>query len=225
MQVPVRILSAQIARILSKTPITPNQVTLFRGILNISSLFFFALGTPTSLILAFFMFQLFEIFDHVDGDLARLKKQQSRIGLFLEWLIDLLESTMYGFLGLCVSIGVYRQTNDFTIFFVLIAITMGQAMSPPRSSEGDNALLKHARYEDYLSVLAPKRFLEKLFRFATVVYIWQNQIVIWGALLYYPITEYLHFNPLFWGMVFIAALVQLNFIRKVYLEYSRNIIQ
>ena len=30
MQVPVRILSAQIARILSKTPITPNQVTLFR---------------------------------------------------------------------------------------------------------------------------------------------------------------------------------------------------
>jgi phosphatidylglycerophosphate synthase len=225
MQVPVRILSAQVARVLSKTPITPNQVTLFRGILNLSSLFFFALGTPPSLILGFFLFQFFEILDHVDGDLARLKNLQSKIGLFLEWLIDLLEATMYGFLGLSVSIGVYRQTNDFTIFFVFIAITMGQALSPPRSPEGGNALLKHARYEDYFSVLAPKRFLEKLFRFASVVYIWQNQIVLWAALLYYPITKYLHFNPLFWGMVLIAALVQLNFIRKVHLEYSRTVAQ
>ena len=224
-QVPVRMLSAQIARALSKTPITPNQVTLFRGILNLSSLFFFAVGTPVALILAFFIFQLFEVLDHVDGDLARLKKQQSRTGVFLEWLIDLLEATMYGFLGLCVSIGVYRQSDDFTIFFVYIAITMGQAMSPPRSSEGDRTLLKHAQYDEYFSVLGAKRILEKLFRLVNVVYIWQNQIVLWGALFYYPITEFLHFNPLFWGMVWIAVMVQLNFIRKVHLEYTRNAVQ
>ena len=190
MQLPVRILSAQIARLLSKTPITPNQVTLFRGILNVSSLVFLAIGTTKSLILAFFMFQFFEVLDHVDGDLARLKKLQSKLGLFLEWLIDLLESTMYGFLGLSVSIGVYRQTNDFMVFFVFIAITMGQAMSPPKLSGGDNTLLKHAQHEDYYSVLEPRRFLEKLFRLVSVVFIWQNQIIIWGALLYYPITKY-----------------------------------
>jgi len=215
-------MSTLIARLISKTPITPNQVTVFRGIFNIASLTFFALGDHKSLIYAFFTFQLFEILDHVDGDLARLKNQRSKTGLFLEWFIDLSESTMYGFLGLCVSIGIYRQTHDFTIFFIFIAITMAQALSPSKAI-GRGEGLRHAQYDDYYSVSESKTLTKKLFRFASVIFIWQNQIILWSALLYYPITRYLHFNPLFWGMVLIAVMAQLNWLRKVYMEYYKAI--
>jgi phosphatidylglycerophosphate synthase len=209
-------------RIISKTGITPNQVSLFRGILNIASLILFALGDTKSLIYAFVIFQIFEILDHVDGDLARFKNLRSKLGLFLEWLIDLLESTMQGFLGLCVSIGIYRQTGDFVIFFVFIAITMGHALSPSKLAS-DSRKLEHAQYGDYLSVKEGKTFVVRCFRFIEILFLWQNQIILWAALLYYPINKYLHFNPLFWGMIIIAFMVQLNWLRKLYVEYYKTV--
>jgi phosphatidylglycerophosphate synthase len=228
MQIPVRVLSTLISRQLSKTGITPNQVTVFRGILNIASLVLFALGDWKSLIFAFLIFQIFEILDHVDGDLARLKNMGSKEGLFLEAIIDRLESTVFGFLGLCVTIGIYRQTNDSKILWVFIAITMGYALRPPRlllssdlsGKQGKDS--RHAQYGRYYSVMQAKTLVGKVKRFAHVIFIWQNQIILWGALLYYPITKYLHFNPLFWGMVCIALMVYLDGLRRIYIRYRKS---
>ena len=221
MHVPVRVLSTLIVRAISKTGITPNQVYVFRGLFNLASLVLFALGDYRSLIYAFFIFQAFEILDHVDGDLARLKNLQSKRGLFLEWLIDLVESTMHGFLGLCVSIGIYRQSHDFTIFFVFIAIAMGHALSPSKLA-AQSPDLEHARYDVHYKDMDSGSLVKKAFSFAGVIFIWQNQIILWGALLCYPIERYLHFNPLFWGMVLIAFMVQLNWLRKLLVEYRRT---
>lgn len=225
-QIPVRILSTLICRQVAKTRITPNQITVFRGILNIASLVLFALGDYKSLIFAFFIFQIFEILDHVDGDLARLKNMTSKKGLFLESIIDHSQSTTFGPLGLCVTIGIYRQTNDVRIFLVFIAITMGYALLPSsflplpsRLSNEKREFFQYAQYGSYYSIMQAKTLMGKAYRFAHVIFIWQNQIILWSALLYYPIKRYLHFNPLFWGMLCIALMVYLKGLRRVYIRY------
>lgn len=228
-QIPVRILSTLICRQVAKTRITPNQITVFRGILNIASLVLFALGDYKSLIFAFFIFQVFEILDHVDGDLARLKNMTSKNGLFAEYIIDHLLSTTFGFLGLCVTIGIYRQTNDVRIFLVFIAITMGYALLPSKfllplhlsGAEGKD--LQHVQDWSYYSIAEGETLGEKVCRFAHVVFIWQNQIILWSALLYYPIKRYLHFNSMVLGMICIALMVYLRGLKRIYFRYRKTI--
>jgi len=210
MQVPFRFLSTIIVRKIARTKIVPDQVTVFRGILNLIALILFISTDYRALIFAFVLFQINEILDHVDGDLARFKKIHSHRGLFLEYLIDGLGATMYGFLGLCVTIGIYRQTGDIRIFFVFIAILMTLVFTKEleivlRNRE-ERESVQHAKHGIYISVMQGDNFKRKLQNFITIIHLWQNQIILWAALFYYPIQRYFNINPLFLGMVIVALL-------------------
>lgn len=222
-----RMCSTIIVRGLSKTQITPNQITIFRAIFNLLALVFFAIGNYLCLVLAFFTFQINEILDHVDGDLARIKNLRSKKGLFLEHLIDVPGSSMYGFFGLCVSIGIYRETRVFNIFYIFIAILIGAAMNEAFSEafglKENKASFEHAEYEGYASHGQNRGCMERLRITLRDVFIWKNQAVLWGALLCRPIETFLHFNPVFWAMVWIALIYQLLWLRTVYLGY-KNVI-
>lgn len=73
-------------RILFPTSATPNQVTLVSTLFGIAG--GILLGTSTSLAAAGICFYLKDIFDSVDGQLARVKNQYSRRGRFWDSLGD-----------------------------------------------------------------------------------------------------------------------------------------
>ena len=223
---PFRIVSARITKILLRTSITPNQVTIFRGILNAIALYFLTTGNYIYFIGVFILFQINELLDHVDGELARVGNMQSQLGVFLEYLVDVPGSTMYGLFGLCTSIGVHKQANSFTVFWVFISIIIGTAfknafyyalVKPKGKAESDSESTK------WFGIMRNTTIKEKLKIVITLISRWQNQIILWGALLYYPIDKYLHFNPLFWGMVCIALMTQLQWLKVVYNGYRNAI--
>jgi phosphatidylglycerophosphate synthase len=79
-----RTLSARLSRWLVASRVTPNQITLaslLTGLLAAWVLHFD--GVPTSLV-GLALFQLSMVLDHVDGEMARLKFQFSRLGKWLD---------------------------------------------------------------------------------------------------------------------------------------------
>ncbi|HSB80437.1 MAG TPA: CDP-alcohol phosphatidyltransferase family protein [Candidatus Methylomirabilis sp.] len=83
-----RPLAAYLSRRLVASRVTPNQITLaslLTGLLGAWTLHFD--GFPTSLV-GLLLFQLSVVLDHVDGEVARLKFQFSRLGKWLDNVSD-----------------------------------------------------------------------------------------------------------------------------------------
>lgn len=80
-----RRISEPIAKLLVKTPVTPNQVTVAAFGIAVLSLVGFILGQN---IVAGLLAQLSSIVDGVDGSLARLKGMSSTFGSFLDSVLD-----------------------------------------------------------------------------------------------------------------------------------------
>jgi len=80
-----RRISEPIARLLVKTPVTPNQVTVAAFGIAVLSLVGFILGQN---IVAGLLAQLSSIVDGIDGSLARLKGMFSTFGGFLDSVLD-----------------------------------------------------------------------------------------------------------------------------------------
>lgn len=156
--------------------------------------------------------------------MARAKNSSSKLGLFLEYFIDVPGSTMFGLFGLCTAIAVYRQTNNWSVFCIFMLIPMGAAIK----ESFRKAFITEEKKEQssagpakWLGIMKDKTVKEKVIIIIRLFIIWQNQLVLWAALLYYPINRYLHFNPMFWAMVVISFVSQLQWIRTFYIEYKK----
>ncbi|HWM23204.1 MAG TPA: CDP-alcohol phosphatidyltransferase family protein [Chthoniobacterales bacterium] len=76
-----RPLGRPLAKLLVRTPISPNQVSIVSILIGIASAWFFARG---NFITGAVVFQLCAVIDCVDGDLARALFKQSRLGKWLD---------------------------------------------------------------------------------------------------------------------------------------------
>jgi len=211
---PFRFLSTIIVRKISKLNITPNQITIFRGLINAVSLLLFAIGKYPSLVIGFILFQIFEVLDHVDGDLARYKNMHSKTGELLECVIDTLGSQTAGLFGLCITIGIYNRTGDFRIFYFFIAVVLGRLLwlefreplfkwqEKKEKMVGKNI----AGYLERTLVSEQNKPKQKFLHFILAVYTWRNQFILWALLLCYPIEHYLKFDPSFWALALIAVI-------------------
>jgi len=81
-------LSKPISMIVVKTSLTPNQITIFSGILGMIGAFFLMQHSRANLITAAVFIQLFTILDLVDGDIARIKGLHSHFGKWLDIFFD-----------------------------------------------------------------------------------------------------------------------------------------
>lgn len=205
-QVIFRVLSTLIVRVLSRTPVTPNQVTLVRMLVVIFSLYLFALGDPASLLWAVGLFYLFEVLDHVDGDLARHTGRLSKTGPLLEQFIDTWSSRPSNVFGFCVALGMYNQTGRL-IGFVLFGITvLGRSLwLEYRDHFG---WLRVAREDNrgYQGVLRAPSLKDALRNLFEVLYIWNNTFLLVGALLHVPFRSVFGFDPLVVGFSIVALL-------------------
>ena len=80
-----RRVSRPVARVLARTPATPNHVTMLSLLVAAGALAAFVAGYP---VLAGVLAQVCSIVDGVDGDLARLKGLGTPFGGFLDAIVD-----------------------------------------------------------------------------------------------------------------------------------------
>jgi len=90
--------------IIRHTPIVPNQITLFSFSLSLIGCFFFLRGDHISLIVGGLFIFLRQIFDQVDGEVARIKGLSSSLGKWLDGITDYLSPELIIF-SLAIGIG------------------------------------------------------------------------------------------------------------------------
>jgi len=94
-------LAHRLARILARTPATPNGVSVAGGLLIVAAAFLYSgLAWPVSVLLGFLAHALWHVFDGADGDLARLTGKVSAIGELIDGICDYLgHVVLYVFLA------------------------------------------------------------------------------------------------------------------------------
>lgn len=83
-----RPLSVQISRYLTKTPITPNHISMFSFFLSFLAAGLFALGGYPALLAGGLLAQLASVIDGCDGEVARLKYMESSFGGWFDAVLD-----------------------------------------------------------------------------------------------------------------------------------------
>jgi len=95
--------------VLCGLPITPNQVTLGAAVIGLIGCALIASGGYLSIVAGLLLAQFQSILDGCDGELARVRFQQSRIGEWLDTLVD-------DFMNLCLvgslTAGIARSTGS-----------------------------------------------------------------------------------------------------------------
>jgi phosphatidylglycerophosphate synthase len=101
-----RPISISISRMLAYTAITPNQFSIFTGLLGIGTGVLLAQGGYWGFFLGALGFHLTSVLDGVDGELARLKFKASPLG---QWLDTLVDNTSYIFALAGYLFGLFRD--------------------------------------------------------------------------------------------------------------------
>lgn len=91
-----------LVRPLVRTPLTPNQLTIFTLIVALAGAGLLATGDPVHANWGAGLFVLARFLDHFDGELARQKNMKSRLGYYLDYVSGAIS---YAALFLCIGIG------------------------------------------------------------------------------------------------------------------------
>jgi len=104
-----RKISGAISRLLLKTPVTPNQITVFVTALGIWAGWLMSRAGYTAKVEGALLFLLTSILDGCDGEVARAKKMISKIGGWLDlWGDNVVHVAVFYGLGL----GLFKDTGD-----------------------------------------------------------------------------------------------------------------
>lgn len=79
-------LARLIVRLLARTPVTPNQITLLTLAMALVAAWLFASGEAERMAWGAGLFVLARFLDHFDGELARLTGRGSQLGYYLDYL-------------------------------------------------------------------------------------------------------------------------------------------
>ncbi len=114
-----RPLAFLLVKIIYRTNITPNELTVTAIIVGIVAGFFYAEGSPAYIAYGAALFLLHNIIDCSDGQLARLKKNGTHAGRIIDGLADYI-STGAVFIGL--GIGYPDRHYHLAIWWLLIVM-------------------------------------------------------------------------------------------------------
>ncbi len=95
--------------VLCKIAVTPNQVTVGAGVIGLIGALFVAGGSYLSILFGLFLAHIQSILDGCDGELARVRFQQSAIG---EWLDTIVDDGLNLILFTCLAIGISGYTGS-----------------------------------------------------------------------------------------------------------------
>jgi len=98
-----RPLAFPLAKLLSRTPVTPNQISLLSVVAGIASGWSLSFGDPRSFFIGGLLYGLANILDCCDGMVARLKNSGTDMGRIVDGIADGLAATAV-YLGLAVGL-------------------------------------------------------------------------------------------------------------------------
>jgi phosphatidylglycerophosphate synthase len=105
-----RLLNRPISQLLSRwlvqTRVTPNQISFLVLSVLAASVWMLARGTPQGFVLGMLLFHLASVLDGCDGEVARAKFLESRLGAWLDTSVDLLGNLL---VALALAVGLSRQ--------------------------------------------------------------------------------------------------------------------
>jgi len=143
-----RRLSRPLARLLARTPVTPNQVSVISFLVGLAALPAYVLGWN---LVGGLLAQAFSVLDGADGDLARLKGMATPFGAFLDAVLD-----RYGDAAIILGMTIWAQTHEphpfpwLVGFLALVGCLMipytrarAEASTSVRFREGFAALFTH----------------------------------------------------------------------------------
>ena len=113
-----RVLSKPLTRVLLKTPLTPNQVTLASLGFGFLAGYFFSLGEYAPSLAAAGSYQVAVVLDNCDGEIARAKKLGSEFGGWLDIVCDIL-SDLALFTGIALGMDRQGTTGPVALFLTL----------------------------------------------------------------------------------------------------------
>jgi 1L-myo-inositol 1-phosphate cytidylyltransferase / CDP-L-myo-inositol myo-inositolphosphotransferase len=113
-----RPISRRITRFLLKFPIHPNAWTISMFILPLVAGAFLIRGGYVSIVIGAAIFQVFSILDGCDGEIARAKNLESKLGERLDYFCDFIASLLY---VLALGLGLHRSSEGI-VCAVLITV-------------------------------------------------------------------------------------------------------
>jgi len=126
----IRKKSGFISGFLSRTPVTPNQVTIISLIFGIASAAFFSHGKHTYTIIAGVLYFVSTVFDQCDGEVARLKQMETEFGRKLDIIVDAIVNAV---IVIGITIAVYTKIGSVLViiagFFAMTGITISLLMA------------------------------------------------------------------------------------------------
>ena len=121
-----RKVSLAVSRVLAATPVTPNQMTLFSVAIGLGGALFFLSSGPAFQTAGALLFLLHSILDGCDGELARLKFQESRFGGVLDfWGDNVVHAAVFS----CMALGWSRPADGAVGPLVLGALAVGGTLA------------------------------------------------------------------------------------------------
>ncbi len=120
-----RPVSISLSRLLVRTPITPNQVSVLGLIVGLGSAWFAAVGGYAPLLLSGLLFQLASVLDGTDGEVAKFTFRTSVRG---EWIDTICDQISYFAFVVGLIIGVHRSgLPDFYFFWGVVGLVSASA--------------------------------------------------------------------------------------------------
>jgi phosphatidylglycerophosphate synthase len=114
----------KLASRLRDLPIAANHVTLLSFILTLICGLLFATGSPWPANLAALLFMIVRFLDHLDGELARIKQDESRFGYYFDWFVD---TFSYAYLFLALAIG-FQDRLPVTLLLILTSLAVAACL-------------------------------------------------------------------------------------------------
>jgi CDP-L-myo-inositol myo-inositolphosphotransferase len=187
----IRKISGFISGFLSRTPVTPNQVTIISLILGIISGIFFSLGEYTYTITAGLLYFLSTVFDQCDGEVARLKQMETEFGRKLDIIVDAIANAV---IVIGITFALYKTGGSgFIIITGILAIT-GISMSILLATYFGHENKKNTAIQEMLDKLNNKDFFYIIMLISVILnqMIWFLLIMAIGTNIYWIVHKIAH---------------------------------
>lgn len=112
-------------KVIYRTNLTPNQITLAAMIIGLIGSVFFIYNTHTALILAGVLLIIYDVLDCADGQLARLKKNGTPVGRILDGMADYVV-TIFAYIAIGIGLSLDSE-NALSVWILVVAAGISNA--------------------------------------------------------------------------------------------------